>query len=132
MAHSIVLLSVEALEPFVETVAYAQQWNEKTKFHIQLALEELVVNAFTHGKKEGRARVQIAIEQFDQQIEIDIEDNGVAFDPLTLAEPNTEASSEDREIGGLGIFFVRKMMDKVDYKRVGERNLLRLTKTIVN
>jgi serine/threonine-protein kinase RsbW len=132
MAHSIVLLSINGLEPFVETVAHAQQWDDKTKFHVQLALDELVVNAFTHGQKESRIRVQIDIQQFDQKIEIDIEDNGVEFDPISLAEPNINASLQDRDVGGLGIFFVKKMMDKVAYQRVGMSNKVHLTKTICN
>ena len=59
-----------------------------------------------------------------------IEDDGAAFDPLTLPQPNIEATIGDRRVGGLGVYLVRKLMDAVSYQRNGSRNQLRMSKHI--
>jgi serine/threonine-protein kinase RsbW len=130
MTHSLVLLSVSALEPFLDTVAHAQLWDERTKFHIQLALEELVVNAFSHGQSDQKIRVAISIRRVDQHIEIDLDDNGMAFDPTTLPAPDTQSSEQAREVGGLGVYFAKKMMDEFVYRREGPLNCVRLKKVV--
>jgi len=63
-------------------------------------------------------------------ITLQIEDDGKAFDPTVLDEPDTEAAIEERDAGGLGIHFVRTLMDTVQYRRVGDRNRLTMTKKI--
>jgi len=57
-----------------------------------------------------------------------VEDDGQPFDPLAVPEPDTAKSLEERTIGGLGIHLVRKLMDNLEYKRQGERNLLIMKK----
>ena len=57
-------------------------------------------------------------------------DNGVAYDPLAKADPDVTLSADDREIGGLGIFLVKKTMDQMEYKRDGEKNILKITKKL--
>jgi anti-sigma regulatory factor (Ser/Thr protein kinase) len=59
-----------------------------------------------------------------------VEDDGPAFDPLSLAVPDVTASLDERPVGGLGVFLVRRMMDSVSYHRVGARNQLRMTKQV--
>ena len=61
---------------------------------------------------------------------LEIVDDGIEFDPLKLPEPDLESSVEDRKIGGLGIYFVRKMMHDVKYKRVKEKNILLMKKKV--
>ena len=57
-------------------------------------------------------------------------DNGAAFDPLKQADPDVTSSAEEREIGGLGIFIVKKTMDSVSYRRNGDQNELAITKRL--
>ena len=59
---------------------------------------------------------------------IEIIDCGIPFDPLTLPKPDVNAPIEDRKIGGLGIYMMRKLMDKVNYKREQGKNILTLVK----
>jgi serine/threonine-protein kinase RsbW len=62
------------------------------------------------------------------EIKAEVEDDGEPFNPLEAPEPDTEKSLEERTIGGLGIHLVRKLMDRLEYKREGERNLLTVRK----
>ena len=57
-------------------------------------------------------------------------DTGRPFDPLQADDPDTKVPLSERKIGGLGIFVVKKMMDKVEYRRENDRNILTLTKCI--
>ena len=63
-----------------------------------------------------------------KRLMIQIMDWGIAFDPLSLPEPDIEAPIEERKIGGLGIYMMRNIMDEVLYKREGDRNILTLVK----
>ena len=64
-------------------------------------------------------------------MQIQIEDDGKEFNPLSYAEPDTDLSLDDRKIGGLGIHFVRKIMDDITYIRSDNKNILTLKKNIV-
>lgn len=100
-------------------------------FKLSLALDEAVVNvinyAFADLPPPHRIDVELAIEP--DRVTALIVDNGRAFDPLTAAEPKTDIPLADRHLGGLGIHLVRRMMDRVDYRRTDGENHLRLEKT---
>ncbi|OPZ83138.1 MAG: Serine/threonine-protein kinase BtrW [bacterium ADurb.Bin429] len=57
---------------------------------------------------------------------IALTDNGVPFNPLAADEPDIHAALADRKVGGLGIYFIRKVIDEVQYQRVDDRNILTL------
>ena len=109
-------------------------WSDKARFQIELALEELIVNTFTHGNSgeptEQREKVTIdaSFQQNSSDLTITLKDNALAFDPTQAPTPDTTLSAEDRKIGGLGLFLVSKMMDSVDYKRVDGFNRVTMQK----
>ncbi len=131
-SHAKLIFSAIDLPEFIDLVASEQQWDEKTKFQITLALEELVVNALTHGQTEDGRKVvvNVAINRVDDVIDIHIDDNGVQFDPTAAPEPNVTAEMEDREIGGLGVYLVKKMMDSVAYSYSAQNNHVVLKKRL--
>ena len=97
----------------------------------ELALEEIFMNVVMHGSPAGALpRVEISLVRAGGVVILTVEDNGPAFDPLTLPPPDVNASLGDRPIGGLGVFLVREMMDAVSYRRVGSRNQLRMSKHV--
>jgi serine/threonine-protein kinase RsbW len=99
---------------------------------VQLILEEVLLNAMTHGLgRRADGHIELTIDQAGGQVDIEVVDNGIAFDPLAHPEPDINAAVEDREIGGLGIHFMRTIMDTVSYERVGELNRLRMGKRLV-
>jgi len=97
----------------------------------QVALDELLSNIVKAGVEPGNpAEIQVSFDFLDPVLEIVVSYNGAPFDPLARKDPDTRASLDDRAVGGLGIYLVKKLMDSVTYERVGGENRLRMTKRI--
>jgi anti-sigma regulatory factor (Ser/Thr protein kinase) len=97
-------------------------------FHLNLALEEVVSNIIRHGyggREDGE--VSLVLHLAGEAIAVTVEDDGVPFNPLELPDPDLTAPLEEREVGGLGVYLVRQLMDEVDYRAEGGRNILRMT-----
>jgi anti-sigma regulatory factor (Ser/Thr protein kinase) len=95
-----------------------------------VALDELVMNAVTHGATPGASGVRVTVEgtlELDRLVVV-VRDSGRPFDPFALASPDTTLSVVDRPIGGLGIYLVRQMMDEVRYSRRDDQNEVVLIK----
>ena len=92
---------------------------------LHVALDEVLTNIIKYGYTDSRAheiRIQLSIE--DGVLVAEIEDDGRPFDPLILPEPDMKAPLRERRVGGVGIHFVRKLMNEVSYRRMADRNLL--------
>ncbi len=101
-------------------------------FKINVVLEELLMNTISYGFTDGKPHeIAVTIDRHDETVTIEIDDDGVAFDPLQAPPPDLDAPIEERQIGGLGIHFVKTMMDTVEYRRADGRNHMTLTKRIV-
>ncbi len=97
----------------------------------ELALEELFVNVVMHGSHAGqRVHVEVILGLAGRRLTMTVQDDGPAFDPTSLADPDVSAGLAERPIGGLGVFLIRQMMDEVSYERVGAFNRLRVTKQL--
>jgi len=97
----------------------------------QVALDEVLSNIVKAGFEPGSAgRIDVSFELAGPVLEIVVGYNGAPFDPLARKDPDTRASLDDRAVGGLGIYLVKKLMDEVVYERVGGDNRLRMTKRI--
>lgn len=97
---------------------------------LRLALEEIVVNVIRHGYRDvdtHAIRVRVALT--GKQCTVVVADDARPYDPLSRATPDIDADIDDRPIGGLGIFFVRELMDEVDYRREHEQNILTIKKS---
>ena len=115
------------------TEAFGKEWNiaPEVVFNLQLALEECATNVIMYAYPPGEKHtflVTAALEQHD--LALTIEDSGQPFDPTEVAEADTTLTAEERPIGGLGIFLVRRLMDSVAYQRVEGKNLLTLRKRV--
>jgi anti-sigma regulatory factor (Ser/Thr protein kinase) len=98
---------------------------------VRLALEEVIVNVMTYGSLgQGAPHVKIDVTQEESQLQIVVVDNGAAFNPLQVAPPKLDATLEEREIGGLGLFLVFQLMDSVSYQREGDWNRLLIAKSL--
>ncbi len=97
----------------------------------ELALEEVFMNVVMHGSLPGSVpQVELSVGLTDGAVTMTIEDDGAAFDPLSLPAPDVTSGVAERRIGGYGVFLVRQMMDTVSYRRVGTRNQLQMSKRI--
>ena len=85
----------------------------KVQIQIDIAVEEIFVNIanYAYQDKIGQAEVQTEIQEDPLTIFITFIDSGIPYDPLAKEDPDTTLSAEDREIGGLGIFMVKKSME---------------------
>ena len=123
---------LEKLTLFIDDVCESAGVDIATAMSINLAMEEAVSNiifyAYPGGETEHTITVRYARK--DHELHFDIYDRGVPFDPTARAEADVSLSAEERKIGGLGIFLVKQIMDRVEYERRGDENILKLTKII--
>ncbi len=98
--------------------------------NLELAAEEALVNVCTYayGRRPGRVTI-CCRPRGDGGLELEISDRGRAFDPLGLPEPDLDPDVGRREVGGLGIFMLRRLADRVTYRRSRGRNVLTLEMT---
>ena len=105
--------------------AEKQGFNRDRIHDVQLALEEILVNIFSYAYPGGGGAVEMTcLPDAHGRLVVEIADRGVPFNMLAHADPDTSADIEERRIGGLGIFFVKKLMDDVRYRRENDRNVL--------
>lgn len=98
---------------------------------LNLALEEAVVNVMNYAYPEDTVgNIVLESYAFDGCLKFIITDNGIPFDPTSVKEPDISVGIDDRSIGGLGIFLVTHLMDKIEYKRVAGNNVLTLSKKL--
>lgn len=96
----------------------------------RLCLDELLVNVVNHGAPGSDSEITVHYRVGPDGVWAEIVDAGPAFDPLSLPEPDVEAPLDARVPGGLGIYFVRRLMDEVVYERRDAFNRLRLAKRV--
>ena len=99
---------------------------------IEIALEEALVNIISYAYQEDRGRIELGYHlKQGKFVELTIKDQGLPFNPLKQAKRvDPLATLEEREEGGLGLLFVHKLMDKVEYTRYRETNILTLKKNL--
>ncbi|MBO4429307.1 MAG: SpoIIE family protein phosphatase [Clostridia bacterium] len=104
----------------------------KVKMQIDVAVEELYVNIahYAYNPEVGPATVRVEVEEDPPAVAITFIDHGVPYDPLAKADPDITLSAEERQIGGLGIFMVKKSMDNIDYEYRDGQNILRIKKNM--
>ena len=106
---------------------------ETTINKVLLCVDELITNIIAHAYNDKQEHaVLLACRLYDDKVELELRDDGTPFDPTLKQVPNVELSLEDRNIGGLGIHLVTTLMDKVEYHREGDFNVLVSTKMLDN
>ena len=102
------------------------------KIQLDIATEEIYVNIAHYAysnKEDGRAIIDIEVPK-DDYVSITFYDNGVPYDPLAKEDPDITLSADDRPIGGLGIYMVKKSMDEVAYRHENGQNIFTIGKKI--
>ena len=122
---------IKHLNAFIELAnknALEMEFDNSSVMQIELALEEAIVNIINHAYPEKHGKIRFDCQGNGSSLVMTIMDFGIPFNILTLEDPDVEASLEEREVGGLGVFFIKKLMDRVEYERKQEGNLLTLEK----
>ena len=104
----------------------------KSKMQLDLAVEEIFINIanYAYAPEIGKATVRVEVSDDPVAITITFVDRGIPYDPLKKADPDVTLSAEERQIGGLGIFLTKKLMDDVSYEYKNGQNILKLKKTL--
>lgn len=119
--------SIETLTAFVEDFLASSGGSSKSIMQISVALDEIVSNIVNYSGTKDYT-VKVTLEQDSLVASVTFIDNGIPYDPLKKEDPDTTLSAEDRKVGGLGIFLVKKTMDDMQYFREGDKNILILKK----
>lgn len=120
-----------AVAEFVERAARACGLNDDQLYDVQMAIDEAVTNVIEHAYRRSRGDIHIEINKRGNELVITIRDHGERFDPHQVAQPKTRGGLSERNIGGLGLFFMRKMMDTVEFEfSDAQGNLLTMSKKI--
>jgi anti-sigma regulatory factor (Ser/Thr protein kinase) len=111
------LENLERIAQFIEGVAEANGIDESSAYAIQLAVDEACTNVMQYAY-EGRKGQPVHVEcrTGDGQCQVVIRDRGKAFDPAGVPAPDLTSSASTREVGGLGIYLMRKLMDDVRWR----------------
>jgi serine/threonine-protein kinase RsbW len=127
-----VMAEFAAMQEFVANAAAQAGFGPGPANKILLASEEALVNVinYAYPGTQGIVTLNCGPCVGEPGLAIRIEDSGVAFDPLARPAPDITIPLEERPIGGLGIFMVRQIMDRVSYERAGDRNVLTMVKYI--
>ena len=100
---------------------------------VNLSIDEILTNTISYGyDDEETHRIEIVVRLEDDALVVVIEDDSAPFDPTATPDPDLEASLEERDVGGLGLFLVHQMMDRVEYEFVDGRNVVTLTKSMAD
>lgn len=104
----------------------------KAQMQIDIAVEELFVNIahYAYAPDVGEAVISVAKDKEKNQISITFADSGKPYNPLEKPDPDVTLSAEERSIGGLGIFMVKKSMDDMRYEYKDGQNILTITKRL--
>ena len=122
--------NIEAVTDFVSAMLEEADCPMKAQMQISIAIDELFGNIahYAYAPQTGEATVQVEIEE--GMAAITFIDSGVPYDPLTAETPDTSLSAEERSVGGLGIFLVKKSMDEMAYRYEDGKNMLTIRKRI--
>ena len=120
---------------FIDSFLEEQECDMKAMIQIGVAVEEMYVNIahYAYGVEGGGdAEIRVELDELygKRAVRITFIDSGIYYDPLAKEDPDITLGAEERPIGGLGIFMVKKSMDDVAYERKDERNYFTMKKLI--
>jgi serine/threonine-protein kinase RsbW len=122
---------LEKVAQFVEEIGEELGLNMELQMNLNLVMEEMVSNVIFYAYPEGEdAEIELLAKSDGKELTFVLSDQGKEFDPTAKEDADPDVNPADREIGGMGIFIVKNIMNKVTYQRLEGRNLLTMTKGI--
>lgn len=124
--------NIEAVTAFVNQQLEELACPMKAQMQINIAIDELFSNIahYSYNPEIGQATVRVEVMENPLAVSITFIDNGVPYDPLSKEDPDLTLSAEERQIGGLGIYMVKKSMDEITYEYKDGQNILSIKKCI--
>ncbi|MBR4543982.1 MAG: ATP-binding protein [Lachnospiraceae bacterium] len=125
--------SIGILNEAIENIMRDEGASEAKIISIDVAIDEIFSNIIFYSglKEDDKALIRVTVEDDDEKkIMLEFIDTGKPFNPLERPEPDVTKPAEEREIGGLGIFMVKKSMDHVSYRNEDGKNIFTIMKKI--
>ena len=122
--------NLDEVTRFIETQLDEYDCSPKIQIQLSIDVEELFVNIahYAYDSKEGYATIRTEILENPRRISITFIDNGLPYNPLEKPDPDITLSAEDRPIGGLGIYMVKKTVNDIFYENTDGKNILTIIK----
>ena len=117
---------------FIDAELEAADCPMKKQMQIDVAVEEIFVNIanYAYAPETGSADINVRIAEDPKRVIITFTDSGMPYDPVAREDPDIDIPAEDREVGGLGVFMVKQMMDDMDYSYQNGKNILTVQKML--
>lgn len=124
--------NIETVTEFINEQLEALDCPMKAQMQIDIAIDELFGNIanYAYNPEIGQATVRVEVIEEPLAVVITFIDNGVPYDPLKKEDPDITLSAEEREIGGLGIYMVKKSMDEINYEYKDGQNIISIKKQL--
>ena len=124
--------NIEKVTDFVNDLLVEIDCPMKAQMQIDIAIDELFGNIahYAYNPETGPATVRVEVTEEPISVVITFIDHGVPYDPLKKDDPDITLSAEERAIGGLGVFMVKKTMDEISYEYRDGKNILRIKKNM--
>ncbi len=124
--------NLEQVIDFINTQLEEAGCSMKAQMQIEVAVEELFVNVahYAYAPNTGNVTIDIVIDKDPVMARITFTDSGIPYDPLAKEDPDVTLSAEERTIGGLGIYMVKKSMDEMHYEYRDGHNVLTICKKL--
>ena len=122
--------NIHKVTEFVESILEGADCPAKVCIQISLCVDELFSNIahYSYPDREGDATVAVEVRNDEKTAEITFCDSGIPYNPLEKEDPDTTLSADERPIGGLGIFLVKKNVDDIIYEYRDGKNVLKIRK----
>jgi len=124
--------NIPQLTAFIDEELEVLDCSMKAQMQIDVAIDELFSNIarYAYPGSTGDATVRFDYDPNERSVSIMFMDHGIPFDPLQTTDPDISLPADQRQVGGMGIFLVKKTMDRIDYLRKNDMNILTITKKI--
>ena len=124
--------NLDSVLAFVDGILEREECGVRDMMQLDVAVEEIFVNiaSYAYGDTPGNADIHVTVTDDPKTVTIRFCDGGIPFDPLAKPDPDVTLSAEERQIGGLGIYMVKKSMDDVAYEYVNGQNVLTIRKNL--
>ncbi len=125
------ITELEKVAQFVEEIGEELGLSMELQMNLNLVMEEMVTNVIFYAYPEGViADIELLAKSDGKELTFVLSDQGKEFDPTAKEDTDLDVNPADRDLGGMGIFIVKNIMNKVTYQRLEGKNLLTMTKGI--
>ena len=126
--------NLDAVHDFVHNSIADLGCSKKFIFQLDLVVEEIFVNIaeYAYTPNVGLAKILSEVDGDSKKVSLTFIDSGVEYDPLKKSDPDIDLELEERQIGGLGIFLTKNLVDDISYRYVDGQNILQIMKSAAN